>query len=750
MFLSLSRYKSDLHGPEGGCVSLQLQRIFVLMAFSPRSVVSPRPLTDAFGWTAQDLRAQQDAQELLCVLFDRLDFEAAVAGIMGPSRSFRMRKVTRVSCGSCGNSTIREESAIDLPLPVEGAASLSDALVLSEMPEVLCGENKLKCDACGQYSDAAIATSVEPPCPGVLAVHLRRFGYDFVAKRRVKVSTRFEFPQTLSLFEHRERASDTPLDLVCVLAHRGTAFGGHYLAFVRGISASTGMSRWFLVDDERATPCEVAAVTDCFGGSESKPMLTAYMLMYARSPQARMSAENLQSQLSDFLNEDTARFVAALGAQEEESAKVRVGVVVRGTKFSILADTRRTVSHCFESYLKGFHEEEQVRIVVVDEITNAAIAVIQPDDILAPHASKRFEIQSVPLGAAFPPIFEPSRLLRLSVWDSAKRTFSNPVPLICPNTVEARDVVAFIAEATSIPRPSLAVSGDRPPHIFSPLELGDAIGARSIVFVSDGSKGEDSLGILERSANEFRIVASIIGDGWTKSFDVVTQDTIGDLRLALSDAAGLDMKDFNIRLAPRKGAFLADDYERIGDRFAHDDRVFIEKSLRILSNQVRLNFWKVDDRTHSLQFSELFDFAKQWCLVRSLVAARLDVPAENLRLRERSNLSVGRVLRDCEQISECVCEKDVVVEVSKSPVVIVGPDEVLVVAMRYIPSENSLTKGVEVALRVPCSVSELFSAVQGQLGLHPVDEVDVALAPLSHVDGNGANGARWHPMGSWF
>ena len=115
--------------------------------------------------------------------------------------------------------------------------------------------------------------------------------FDWERQRRVKRDDLCAFPQTLDVehFVDAEYATDvgpTAYELIAVLIQSGTAYSGHYFAYIK-----SGDKSWWEFNDEKVT--ELAAddhdpsfLQRVFGGAASAEgrasSLTAYGLMYRR------------------------------------------------------------------------------------------------------------------------------------------------------------------------------------------------------------------------------------------------------------------------------------------------------------------------------------------------------------------------------------------------------------------------------------------------------------------------------------
>lgn len=139
------------------------------------------------------------------------------------------------------------------------------------------GENQWEVEA-GIRVDAMRTTTVTS-LPPVLALHLRRFTFDFNRMQRVKIQDEFDFPPTLdagALLGTCAGSADGSAGLsrnyhlFAILVHQGTAAGGHYYAFIKtprsgnsaSASASGGGEEWYEFNDAHVRKLSREEVAD--------------------------------------------------------------------------------------------------------------------------------------------------------------------------------------------------------------------------------------------------------------------------------------------------------------------------------------------------------------------------------------------------------------------------------------------------------------------------------------------------------
>ncbi|KAJ1673860.1 ubiquitin-specific protease ubp15, partial [Spiromyces aspiralis] len=189
-------------------VTLALQHVFYELQTSPHTVDTVK-LTKSFGWDSQDSFRQHDVQEFNRVLQDHLENKmkgTSVEGAIGKLFLGKMKSYIR--CLNVDFESSRIEDYYDISLNVKGCKTLRDSFEDYCQVETLEGENKYHAEGHGlQDAKKGMAFMSFPP---VLHLQLKRFEYDFMYDRMVKINDRFEFPFEIDLGEFL--ASDAERD----------------------------------------------------------------------------------------------------------------------------------------------------------------------------------------------------------------------------------------------------------------------------------------------------------------------------------------------------------------------------------------------------------------------------------------------------------------------------------------------------------------------------------------------------------
>ncbi len=253
--------------------TLNLQLLFKNLQTSKREV-STKELTHSFGWNSHEAFMQQDVQEMMRVLLDKLEetmkkvnAAAAAAAVCTGSTSANDTTTTTVTtststpnvvstsnliselfCGKvrsyirCKNVSYeskREEDFYDIQLDVKGCRTIQDSFRKYVEVETLDGDNQY--DAGTQYGKQDAAKGVIfTKFPPVLTIHLKRFDFDFETMGFKKIHDCFEFSTLLDVdafladdASEESRAVPNRYLLHSVLVHSGDVGGGHYYAYIR-------------------------------------------------------------------------------------------------------------------------------------------------------------------------------------------------------------------------------------------------------------------------------------------------------------------------------------------------------------------------------------------------------------------------------------------------------------------------------------------------------------------------------------
>ncbi|KAL7732598.1 hypothetical protein ACLKA6_013533 [Drosophila palustris] len=201
---ALYRWEFD-HDNEAKNIPYQLQKLFLNLQTSAKSSVETTDLTRSFGWDSTEAWQQHDIQELCRVMFDALEHKfknTKQANLISTLYEGKMNDY--VKCLECQTEKTREDTFLDIPLPVRpfgsssAYGSIEEALRAFVQPETLDGNNQYLCEKCKKKCDAHKGLHFKS-FPYILTLHLKRFDFDYQTMHRIKLNDRVTFPQRLNL-----------------------------------------------------------------------------------------------------------------------------------------------------------------------------------------------------------------------------------------------------------------------------------------------------------------------------------------------------------------------------------------------------------------------------------------------------------------------------------------------------------------------------------------------------------------------
>ena len=246
----------------------QMQTLFGYLELSEKQAFNPSHFCFAlkdFENQPVNISLQQDAQEFLNMLFDRLE-----SSLKGTRQQHLLQSIfggkacNRFVCqGGCGVVNERYEDFYNLSVDVKLSKNVYGSLDRYVSGEII---SDFYCESCDKKVNMMKKTCISE-LPNVLFIHLQRIIYNFDIYGNEKINSRLEFPHILNLEaytrdsmlrkEQPEAASpvspssDFEYELVGVVVHRGVAEGGHYTSLIRhrNPDGSLDPKKWFEFND---------------------------------------------------------------------------------------------------------------------------------------------------------------------------------------------------------------------------------------------------------------------------------------------------------------------------------------------------------------------------------------------------------------------------------------------------------------------------------------------------------------------
>ncbi|XP_034952532.1 ubiquitin carboxyl-terminal hydrolase 47 [Chelonus insularis] len=190
---------------ESNSIPYQLQKLFLNLQTSTKNAVETTALTKSFGWDSTEAWQQHDIQELCRVMLDSLEQKfryTEQADLI--NRLYEGKMIDYVKCLECKMEKSREDTFLDIPLPVKTFGSnvaynsVEEALRAFVQPETLEGVNQYFCETCNKKCNAHKGLKFTK-FPYLLTLHLKRFDFDYNTFHRIKLNDKVTFPDILNL-----------------------------------------------------------------------------------------------------------------------------------------------------------------------------------------------------------------------------------------------------------------------------------------------------------------------------------------------------------------------------------------------------------------------------------------------------------------------------------------------------------------------------------------------------------------------
>ncbi|KAL7058989.1 hypothetical protein AAHC03_013483 [Spirometra sp. Aus1] len=190
--------ESQLHNLE---VLQSVQILFAYLAFSKRGYYVPSNFWQTFRfWDGTtNLREQHDALEFFNCLVDNIDEAMKLCGMPKPVDNvlggiFEDQTI----CIDCPHRYLREESFLAMNVVIKNHRNLIESMEEYVKSDLLERANAYFCEKCGKKVAIRKRTCIKR-LPLVLAVHLKRFDYDWDRGIAIKSNDYFEFPHELDM-----------------------------------------------------------------------------------------------------------------------------------------------------------------------------------------------------------------------------------------------------------------------------------------------------------------------------------------------------------------------------------------------------------------------------------------------------------------------------------------------------------------------------------------------------------------------
>ena len=271
----------------------QFQKIFGFLELSDRQDYNPYEFCFSFkDFSGQpiDIMIQQDAQEFLNMIFDRLEnalkptpFKKILDSIYGG------KTITQLICSNCNNVKSREEGFYNLTLEIKDLKNLNESFERFITGETI---SDYLCENCDKKVDTQKRCLLSD-LPNIFIIGLQRIVFSLETYQNDKINSKLEFPHELDVTpfiinqnveqSNSEKTDSSPTKsnknpkssndknpdneyvLKGIVVHIGTATVGHYYSYINYKD-----KKWYEYNDSYIKDFDPKKIeAECFGQSES-------------------------------------------------------------------------------------------------------------------------------------------------------------------------------------------------------------------------------------------------------------------------------------------------------------------------------------------------------------------------------------------------------------------------------------------------------------------------------------------------
>jgi len=229
----------------------QLQRLFYYMNYSRLPSVDTSFFAQNWRFydnEALNVRMQQDAVEFVQIFLDRFDS-------CGSAPLFKGKLVNKIVTLDGIPVSESTEPFHTFSLEVKNCNNFQDSFNVFIQKEILNGYNSEDMGKIDVFRFVRIREA-----PNFFIVQLKRFEYDVQTWQRIKISSKYEFPNTFDLSPCLEDPSKPLIyNLTGIVLHSGNAQGGHYTSIIK-IN-----DKWVKFNDESVSFASESQIKESYG-----------------------------------------------------------------------------------------------------------------------------------------------------------------------------------------------------------------------------------------------------------------------------------------------------------------------------------------------------------------------------------------------------------------------------------------------------------------------------------------------------
>jgi ubiquitin C-terminal hydrolase len=382
------KYNQSIHGAKEDCIPYQLQKLFARLQLNTRKAEETKDLTKSFQWDSSEVFRQHDIQELCRVLFEAIEMSLGEGEENFINDLYEGGTESVVKCLECNNESIRQDSYLDLSLPIRNEfekiynQSLEMAFDNFVKPEILEKDNQYFCEKCNKKVNQAAKFIRFNKFPKILFIQLSRFEFDFQTGDRKKIYDSVSFPLDLNLNKYIGSEGNI-YELFSIVIHSGTASGGHYYAYIKSFEDN----KWYNFNDSSVSEISVEDITKIYGSDKNAyASATGYVLMYRkRCENIITSIENniINDELKKELDQENERIREEDMRRKERMNALNVKVLIDGVQNALDVKRTDTIAFLKDKILNEFElnvKLSNTRLRLLNTINGRMLDIYDKDD----------------------------------------------------------------------------------------------------------------------------------------------------------------------------------------------------------------------------------------------------------------------------------------------------------------------------------------------------------------------------------
>ena len=513
---------------------------------------------------------------------------------------------------------------------------------------------------------------------------------DEVVKNRIQVEINEKRKRLKEeMTELYKKQGDSVYELFSILIHSGSAFGGHYHAYIKNFEDS----KWFCFNDSIVKEIEEKEIRKVFGGENTGSSGNAYLLMYRK-----ISNENLNCVSNDDIPPE---LIQEILAQDEEENKEKNSQIIQLKVFynkkELTVNARRdwTVTELKEHVMQLFQinlKSENIRLRSYNSYHDVFQEVFIEQSRIMDSQVWNYKVVGVETkedSEEWLP-FNPNLItLKLFLWDESMTCYSDPEPYIfrIDKTLTGKELIEQLSVKFNIETKNLVlmkkkfsglrasvevINSEKFNQNLTNLRIYDNSNIYLESFTQDIPKWQ---GFVEVEARRVRVrfndpnELEVGGDIECKLFILIDQQaSLAELKCLIGQKIGISENLFLMKRGSITGAEIKDlTLKVLQANLINNSVVIIEKGTPSGLNQFKLQFsLAVEPKSTNIPslcytFINLFELPIDSSLLvlelKSLLCDNLksmyptfQISPSSIRLRERNSNRLTQTLQNSEPL----------------------------------------------------------------------------------------------------